>query len=340
VDLAKFGLLPVADRARLGLIVQESMNRPDEDFLDLDKMTFTQYAEEKGIPESIQQDFYDPLIRTVTFMTPDEVSAGQYLYSEKQRFAYEDGFKAMYPERGGLGSVPYTLMLQARNFAVEPKVNCTVKQIIIEDDKVQGVDYEQDGKDQHVDTDAVVVTTPIDLLPNLVNMNKLPKDFTDAVGKFTYAPSTVAYFGLSSRVLDFNVGAFVPGRKINIVAEAKRVSGVLAPIGESLLTVTSIDQELLKMSDEEATEALLDELKELIPGVETKVTWKKSWKIWRSVLSQPPGIMEDRLKTNRTGIEGLYVAGAFANCGIYYASMEAASMSGIACAGEMIQDLS
>ena len=236
--------------------------------------------------------------------------------------------------------MPYTLMLQARNFAVEPKVSCTVKQIIIEDDKVQGVDFEQDGKDQHADADAVVVTTPADLLPNLVNMSKLPKDFAGAIGKFNYAPSTVAYFGLSSRVLDFNVGAFVPDRKINIVAEAKRVSGVLAPIGESLLTVTSIDKELLKMSDEEATEVVLDELKELIPGVEQKVTWKKSWKIWRSVLSQPPGIMEDRLKTNRTGVEGLYVAGSHANCGMYYASMEAASRSGIACAGEMIEDLS
>lgn len=339
VDLAKFGLLPVADRARLGLQVQQNMNRPDEDFLELDKMTFAEYAED-NISETIVRDFYDPLIRTVTFMTPEEVSAGQYLYSEKLRFAYEDGFKAMYPERGGLGSVPYTLMLQARNFAVEPKVNCTVKQIIIEDDKVQGVDFEQDGKDQHVDADAVVVTTPADLLPNLVNMSKLPSDFAGAVGKFNYAPSTVAYFGLSSRVLDFNVGAFVPDRKINIVAEAKRVSGVLAPIGESLLTVTSIDKELLKMSDEEATEVVLDELKELIPGVEQKVTWKKSWKIWRSVLSQPPGIMEDRLKTNRTGVEGLYVAGSHANCGMYYASMEAASRSGIACAGEMIEDLS
>lgn len=339
VDLAKFGLLPVADRARLGLQVQENMNRPDEDFLELDKMTFAEYAEGK-IPENIVKDFYDPLIRTVTFMTPEEVSAGQYLFSEKLRFAYEDGFKAMYPERGGLGSVPYTLMLQARNFAVEPKVSCTVKQIIIEDGKVQGVDFEQDGKDQHVDADAVVVTTPADLLPNLVNMSKLPSDFAGAIGKFNYAPSTVAYFGLSSRVLDFNVGAFVPGRKINIVAEAKRVSGVLAPIGESLLTVTSIDKELLKMSDEEATEVVLDELKELIPGVEQKVTWKKSWKIWRSVLSQPPGIMENRLKTNRTGVEGLYVAGSHANCGMYYASMEAASRSGIACAGEMIEDLS
>ncbi|MFX0045179.1 MAG: FAD-dependent oxidoreductase, partial [Candidatus Hermodarchaeota archaeon] len=29
VDLAKFGLLPVADRARLGLQVQENINRPD-----------------------------------------------------------------------------------------------------------------------------------------------------------------------------------------------------------------------------------------------------------------------------------------------------------------------
>jgi len=339
VDLAKFGLLPVQDRARLGLQVQENMNRPDEDFLELDKMTFAEYAEDK-IPETIVRDFYDPLIRTVTFMTPEEVSAGQYLYSEKLRFAYEDGFKAMYPERGGLGSVPYTLMLQARNFAVEPKVNCTVKQIIIEDDKVQGVDFEQDGKDQHLDADAVVVTTPADLLPNLVNMSKLPSGFADAIGKFNYAPSTVAYFGLSSRVLDFNVGAFVPNKKINIVAEAKRVSGVLAPIGESLLTVTSIDKELLKMSDEEALEVVLDELKGLIPGVEQKVTWKKSWKIWRSVLSQPPGIMENRLKTNRTGVEGLYVAGSHANCGMYYASMEAASRSGIACAGEMIEDLS
>jgi hypothetical protein len=213
-----------------------------------------------------------------------------------------------------------------------------VKQVIIEDNKVQAVEYEQDGKDITVETDIAVITTPIDLLPNLVNMNKLPNDFASAAKKFSYVPSTVAYFGLSSRVLDFNVGGFVPGKKINIIAEAKRVSGVLAPIGESLLTVTSIDKELLKMEDAEATEVILDELKELIPGVETKVTWKKNWKIWRSLLAQPPGIISDRLRTNRTGVEGLYVAGAFANCGNYYASMEAASKSGIACAQEMTED--
>ncbi|NIU81206.1 hypothetical protein GWN63_03040, partial [Candidatus Bathyarchaeota archaeon] len=49
----------------------------------------------------------------------------------------------------------------------------------------------------------------------------MSKDFVEKAAKFEYTPSTVAYFGLKSRVLDFNVGAFVPGRKINIVAEAK-----------------------------------------------------------------------------------------------------------------------
>ncbi len=339
VELARFGLLPAADRARLGLLVQENIGRSEEEFKELDKMTFSEYAEDKGIPESIQNDFYDPLIRTVTFMEPSEVSAGQYLYSEHLRFAYEDGFSAMYPERGGLGSVAYTLMLQARNFGVEPQVNCAVKQVIIENGKVVGVDYEQDGESKHLDTDAVVLTTPIDMLTNFVKKSDLSKDFVEKAAKFEYTPSTVAYFGLKSRVLDFNVGAFVPGRKINIVAEAKRVSGVLAPIGESLLTVTGIDKELLKMSDEEATATILDELEILVPGVKEKVTWKKSWKIWKSVLKQPPGIMDDRLKTNRTGVDGLYVAGPHANCGMYYASMEAASRSGIACAGEMIEDL-
>ena len=53
-----------------------------EEFKELDNMTFTEYAEEKNIPESIQNDFYAPLIKTVTFMDPSEVSAGQYLYSE------------------------------------------------------------------------------------------------------------------------------------------------------------------------------------------------------------------------------------------------------------------
>lgn len=339
VDLARFGLIGATDRPKLGLLVQENLKRTPEDFLELDKMTFAEYAKD-NIPEAIYENFYDPLIRTVTFMKPDKVSAGQYLYSEQLRFAYEDGFSAMYPERGGLGSVPYTLMLQARNFAIEPKVNCNVKQVIIDDGKVVGVEYEQDGKDFSVETDAAVITTPADLLPNFVDMNKLSSDFTSSVRKFSYQPSIVAYFGLSSRVLDFNVGGFVPGGKIHIVAEAKRVSGVLAPIGESLLTVTSIDEELLKMENDEATAAILDELKTLIPGIEEKVTWKKSWKIWRSVLSQPPGILTDRLTTNRTGVEGLYVAGAFANCGHYYASMEAASKSGIACAKEMIEDFS
>ncbi len=339
IELAKFGLLPAADRAKLGLLVQENIKRSKEEFKELDKMTFTEYAEDKKIAESIQNEFYEPLIKTVTFMNPDEVSAGQYLYSEHLRFAYEDGFSAMYPERGGLGSVAYTLMLQARNFGVEPQVNCAVKQVIIEDGKVVGVDYEQDGESKHMDTDAVVLSTPIDLLPNFVRMSELPKEFTEKTSKFEYTPSTVGYFGLKSRVLDFNVGAFVPERKINIVAEAKRVSGVLAPIGESLLTVTGIDKELLKMSDEEATEAILDELEILIPGVKDKVTWKKSWKIWKSILKQPPGIMDQRLTTNRTGVEGLYVAGEYANCGMYYASMEASSKSGIACAGEMIEDL-
>jgi 15-cis-phytoene desaturase len=339
VDLAKFGLLPAADRAKLGLLVQENIKRKKTEFQELDQMTFKEYADEKKIPESIQNDFYEPLIKTVAFMKPDEVSAGQYLYSEHLRFAYEDGFVAMYPERGGLGSVAYTLMLQARNFGVEPQVNSMVKQVIIEDGKVVGIDFDQDGVNKHLEADAVVITTPIDLLPNFVKMNDLPKEFTEKISKFDYTPSTVAYFGLKSRVLDFNVGAFVPGRKINIVAEAKRVSGVLAPIGESLLTATGVDKELLKMSDEEATEAILEELEILIPGVREKVTWKKSWKIWKSVLKQPPGIMSDRLTTNRTGIEGLYVTGEYANCGMYYASMEASSRSGMACATEMIEDL-
>lgn len=338
VDVVKFGLLPLTDRARLGLLVQENIKRSKDEFKELDKMTFTEYAEDKKIPESIQNDFYAPLIKTVTFMSPDEVSAGQYLYSENLRFSYEDGFKAMYPERGGLGSVAYTLMLQARNFGIEPQVNCAVKQVIIEDGQVVGVDYEQDGESKHLETDAAVLTCPIDLLPNFVKTSDLPKEFTQKAAKFEYAPSTVAYFGLKSRILDYNVGAFVPERKINIVAEAKRVSGVLAPIGESLLTVTGIDKELLKMSDEDATEEILDELEVLIPGVKEKITWKKSWKIWKSVLKQPPGIMDDRLTTNRTGVKGLYVAGAYANCGMYYASMEAAARSGIACAGELIED--
>ena len=339
LELARFGLLPTTDRARLGLLIQENIKRKEEEFKELDNMTFSEYAEDKKIPESIQNDFYDPLIRTVTFMKPSEVSAGQYLYSEHLRFAYEDGFSAMYPERGGLGSVAYTLMLQARNFGVEPQVNCAVNQVIIEDKKVVGVDYQQNGDSKHLDTDAVVLTTPIDLIHNFVKKSDLPQEFNDKISKFEYTPSTVAYFGLKSRVLDFNVGAFVPGRKINIVAEAKRVSGVLAPIGESLLTVTGIDKDLLKMSDEEATAEILEELEILIPGVKDKVTWKKSWKIWKSVLKQAPGIMDERLTTNRTGVEGLYVAGPHANCGMYYASMEAASRSGTACAGEMIEDL-
>jgi 15-cis-phytoene desaturase len=339
IDQAKFGLLGLNERRKLGALVKENLERKEEDFLNLDKMTFAEYAEDK-IPEDILENFYDPLIRTVTFMKPDEVSAGQYLYSEQQRFAYEDGFKSMYPERGGLGSVPYTLMLQARNFAVEPKVNCNVKQVIVDDGSVKGIEYEQGGKDIQMDADAVVVTTPADLLPNFVDMKKFPSDFRNALGKFSYQPAVVAYFGLSSRVLDFNVGGFVPGKKIHIMAEAKRVSGVLAPIGESLLTVTSIDEELLKMENDEATRVLLDELKELVPNIEEKVTWSKTWKIWRALLAQKPGIMHERLKTNRTGIKGLYVAGEFANCGNYYASMEAASRSGIACAKEMVQDYS
>ncbi len=337
LDLAKFGLLPTLDRGRLGSLVRENLGRSMDDFLELDKMTFAEYAEDK-IPETIYENFYDPLIKTVTFMQPDEVSAGQYLYAEQLRFAYEDGFKAMYPERGGLGSVPYTLMLQARNFAIEPKVNCTVKKIIIEDDQVTGIDYEVDGETNHAEADIVVVTTPIDLLPNFIDMNKLPNDFVNSIKEFEYRPCVVAYFGLSSRVLDFNVAGFVPGRKVHIIAEAKRVSGVLAPIGESLLTVTSIDKELLNMKNGEAADVILDELEEIIPGLKQKITWKKSWRIWKSLLAQPPGIMEKRLKSNRTGIKGLYVAGAFANCENYYASMEAASRSGIACAEEMNQD--
>ena len=67
------------------------------------------------------------------------------------------------------------------------------------------------------------------------------------------------------------------------------------------------------MSDEEAAEDILEELEVLVPGVKDKVTWKKSWKIWKSVLKQPPGIMDDRLTTNRTGVTGLYVAGPHAN---------------------------
>jgi len=334
-SILKFGLLDFSDRLKV-LTNSNKILKSDLDyFMQYDEENFAEWCE-KNISKKALELFYEPLIKSLTFLPPEEVSSGLWLHAEKLRIKERESLAVYYPEKdvatAGLSVISKALRWYCERMGSEVWTNTTVKQIVIEDERVKGIEYIHEGVDKFLEIPFVVFTGPISNLFNLISEKHFPGDFRERIKKFKYSSVLAIQIGLDKSLTDHRVVILTPNKLVNAVAQILPPYGIIAPPGKSLLAGTCIEPSFLNKTDDEIMEIIIEELKNPFPEIEKHLLWTKVLRIKNAIEAQSPGIMSLKLDTNRSPIEGLYFAGNYANNDNWHSSIEGAARSGHNCA--------
>ncbi len=173
-----------------------------------------------------------------------------------------------------------------------------VRELIVEDNTVRGVVL---SGGETLAAEQVVVATDSTTAANLTGLH-LP---TKPVGSVClYFASDESLYPQKKIVLNTNTGAFV-----NNAVQITNIAPTYAPPHKHLLSVTVLDNP--QQRDETLAQRCLFELSSWFPN-RNLARWKflKAFHIPFSQFVQPPGIYE-RLPSNRTSINGLFLAGEY-----------------------------
>jgi len=340
-SILKFGLLDFTDRTKILTNSNKILKSDIEYFMKYDDVDFASWCE-KNLSKKALEYFYAPVVKSVTFLPPEQVSSGLWLNAEKWRIKERESLALYYPESdidtGGLSVISKALKWYCERMGSEVLTNATVKRIVIEDERVKGIEYIHDDDESFLEVPFAVFTGAITNLFNLVSEKHFPSDFRERIKSFKYAPALAIQIGLNKSLTDHRVAILRPNKLVTAVAQILPPYGIIAPPGKSLLAGTCIEPSFLDKPDDKIEDLLIEDLKDLFPEIEKHVLWTKVSKIWNAIEAQSPGIMSLKLDSNRTPIEGLYLAGNYANNDNWPSSVEGAARSGHNCAKLIEQD--
>ena len=334
-SILKFGLLDFADRVKILTNSNRILKSDIDYFMKYDEDNFASWCE-TNLSKKALELFYAPLIKSITFLPPEQVSSGLWLHAEKLRVKERESLAVYYPEKGvetaGLSVISKALKWYCERMGSEVWTNSTVKRVVIEDERVKGIEYIREGVEEFLEMPFVVFTGPIINLFNLVSEKHFPSDFRERIKEVKYTSALAIQIGLDKSLTDHRSVILTPNKLITAVAQILPPYGIIAPPGKSLLAGTCIEPSLQNKTDEEIVDILIEDLKDLFPEIEKHLLWTKVLKIKNAIEAQYPGIMSLKLDTNRTPIEGLYIAGNYANNDNWHSSIEGAARSGRNCA--------
>lgn len=334
-SILKFGLLDFTDRTKILTNSNKILKSDIDYFMNYDSENFAEWCE-KNLSKKALENFYAPIIKSITFLPPEKVSTGLWLHAEKIRIQEREGLAVYYPERdvetGGLSVISKALKWYCQRMGSEVWTNTNVKRIVIEDERVKGIEYIHNGVEEFLEVPFVVFTGPIHNLFNLISEKYFAGDFRQRIKSFKYTSVLAFQIGLVKSLTDHRTAILLPNKLVNAVAQILPPYGIIAPPGKSLLAGTCIEPSLLDKPEDEIKDILIEDLKDPFPEIEKHLLWAKVLKIKNAIEAQSPGILSSKLDTNRTPIEGLYVAGNYANNDNWHSSIEGAARSGHNCA--------
>ncbi len=340
-SILKFRLLDFTDRVKILTTANRILKSDIDYFMRYDEEDFASWCE-KNLSRKVLENFYAPVVKSVTFLSPEQVSSGLWLQAEKIRIQERENLAVYYPERdvetGGLSVVSKALKWYCERMGSEVWTNNEVKKIVIEDEKVKGIEYIHEGVEDFLEVPFTVFTGPIINLLNLVSEKHFPRDFRERIKNFKYTHVIAIQIGLDRSITDHRVAILMPNKLVTVAAQILPPYGIVAPPGKSLLAGTCITPSILNKTDDEIMDILIEDLKDPFPEIEDHILWTKVLKIKNAIEAQSPGIMSLKLDTNRTPVEGLYLAGNYANNDNWHSTIEGAARSGHNCAKLIEQD--
>jgi len=304
LSILKFKPLSLWGRIKFGLLVFRAQQKMD--WRELEGTNVEDYCKAtagedayKLINYIVQAKFAEP---------PNNVSAawlmcrfGHESKSVSNRFGYL---------KGGIEQIVRKLAAHCKKNASVVKTGAKVISVIIKEEKVNKVKYEENGKTREIKTDIVISTLPIPVFLNVAE--NLPQEYRKSLKKIKYKSSLCLALASSKRISPFYwlnimdrekypfVGIFEHG---HLNAELKYPSVMF------VVKYLNYTDKFWQRSDKEIVEEFFQNLNDIFDcEVEENLLW---WRLHRAKYSTPLFIPNygKYVPAAKSPIKGLYIGG-------------------------------
>ena len=351
-QIAKEGRIPFLS------FYSDAYGMPDEEIDRLEKVSFKEWADGKGISKSDVLFNHLHCVATLfsTINDPEDISMGDIFRYFKHAF----GPKL---ERGVLkyvggfienGTMEWSMSL-ARKFESlggEIIFQAKVKEIVVQDGRVAGVVVRQPDGEKRYDAGQVVSNIPAQDTFRIIDRNHFPAEWAKKVEAMYGYGSYVPYMGLRKLVMSEEESRMGLKNTCVLPKSAGFESDVyicwniqsaldptVAPHCKYLYTaympLTEKDA-LNKDLVQKLMERLPNFMEEIYPGFKESIDWKLDLVCWKleGVAKSISQAGTQKIPVKSAHVEGLYFAGDTAKG--YGVAMDCAIASGMICAGEIL----
>lgn len=350
--MAKEGKIPYLD------FYTDAYKLTDEEIDELEKVSFREWAEKKGITknEVIYNHLHTVGTLFSTINNPDDISIGDIFRYFKHAF----GPKLM---RGVLGWVggfvesgtmewSKAVARKFESFGGTIMLGSKVREIVVENGKVAGVRADGPAGEKTYIAGKVVSNIPAQHTFRIIDKKYFPAEWAGRVESMYGYGSYVPYMGLNKLVMPEEEAKM--GIKNTCVLPRgegfdydvyicwniqSAVDPTVAPKGKYLYTAylpltekESLNKELVR----KLVDRLPNFMEEIYPGFKESVDWRLDLVCWKleGVAKSISQAGTQKVPVKSPHVEGLYFAGDTAKG--YGVAMDCAIASGVICAGEIL----
>ncbi len=276
--------------------------------LDIEQSAAVYFDKEIGA-ESLEW-LYGPGLAGYAFAHPEQVGIAFAM-----AMLWHNGLNGAacpYLPDGGMAAFVNAL---SQDCAHSVKLSTPVRQIVIENGAVRGVQTNEET----IEAGAVICATTASMALQLIP--QLPEVVCDAFRQVTYSKCCRVFFGVDSSPIPEAWYAISFPRLTGTLISGMSNPGLLAPEtvphGRSLVDAIVIDEqaeELFALSDEEVSNRVLSEMQHFFPRMPSAPLFSHVQKWPEAICLSPGGMMTalDRLRRlDYGGIKGLFFAGDY-----------------------------
>ena len=330
----------------------------DEDIDKLEKVSFKQWADEKGISKNDILFNHLHCVSTLfsTINDPNDISMGDIFRYFKHAFGPKFlrgvlGYVGGFVEHGTM-EWSKALVRKMQGYGGEILYNVKVKKVLVEDGHVTGVLVDGKEGEKQYTAAKVVSNVPAQFTFKLIDPKHFPAEWVKKTESMYGYGSYVPYMGLNSLVMseeESKMGlkntCILPKSEgydydVYICWNIQSVPDpTVAPGGKYLYTayIPLTEKESRdKVLVDKIVKRLPEFMEEIYPGFKESIDWKLDLVCWKleGVAKSISQAGTQKVPVKSPHVEGLYFAGDTAKG--YGVAMDCAIVSGMICAGEIL----
>jgi phytoene dehydrogenase-like protein len=364
INVAELVPMTQEERKAFGAILSAIGQMEDAAIEAWDNRSFEEWLQENVPQQAVRELFTDLGMIMTTIPAAIDMAAGEVLYIARDNLRKtRQVLQASYPI-DGLEGITRGLVEVIKEKGGEIRLNCDVEGVVVEGQKAVAVripskkhPYQEEYRMAETETlsaGRVVLALPIYKLSRILDFNPrtspLPRWWLKRITDIQHEITGLVGFmlGLSEPVVDPKKRCFLTALKTRHAGfpfqgfPASNFSDRVAPPGKQVLhtdIVVEHDQASDKFERERLLVLLWEDLKEMFPGIESKVEWKLPYYVdGCDGLARQPGLVGNfKPGLKAPGIPNLYFAGdTYQGRGL---AINSAALSAIRCADLILKDL-